>query len=243
MFKKLLWPLIILVVSVAAILIFFREQISPAVLPETEVPDIEVLGEQDEREAMPQSYALNGRRPEINSEDVIIGSPTAPLKIFVYEDYSDVYSARLASTFEKIEAEHYGRLVFVFRPYAAATELARVSALAVDCSLEQDKWKEMRALLFARAESGGLSKENLDSYADQIGLDKQAFDNCLTKKEKSEKIEQDALLAASYGVIGTPTSFIGDEVVLGARPYEDFTDSSGDRIEGLKAMVAKKLAE
>ena len=49
------------------------------------------------------------------------------------------------------------------------------------------------------------------------------------------------LAAANFSVYGAPTVFIGEEMIVGARPYSNFTDSNGDEIEGLKQVIARQL--
>ena len=190
--------------------------------------------------AQAHSYA-SAKYPEIRPDDKIFGNASAPLKMFVYEDYSNTYSARLADTLEKIKAESGDKVAIIIRPYVANSPLAGQAQIAVDCAGDQGKWMEMRALLFAQAKNQQLSAANFKAYADQIGLDSGVFTGCLTNTEKSVKIEQSAQEAEAYSVQGAPTIFVGDELILGARPYEDFTDSNGDQIEGLKTVIDRKL--
>jgi len=192
-------------------------------------------------DAQEQSYVAK-TVPALTENDKVFGSIKAPLMIFVYEDYTSPYSAVLADTLDRINAETAGKSAVVVRPYVVKnSSLALQAALAVDCAAEQDKWKEMRALLFNKAKNQQLINDSFLSYAKQINLDEEKFQTCLTNLVKSGKIEQLALEAQGYGVQGTPTMFIGEEMILGARPYDDFEDSNGDKIEGLKALISKKL--
>lgn len=182
------------------------------------------------------------RQPSLNQEDLAFGSDDAKLKVFVYEDYSDQYSARLADTLEKIRQSYGQDLTVVVRPFwPGDSELSRQAALAVLCAGEQGKWKEMRALIFSQVKSRQFEAENIDPALGQLDLDEDDFRACLTNEEKSERIDKVASEAKGYGIIGTPTIFIGDEMVLGARPYEDYVDSNNDQIEGLKTMIERKL--
>lgn len=198
-----------------------------------------VVNETDLADARPQSYAAR-QMPTVKADDKIFGSAQAPLKIFVYEDYTNIYSAILADTLDKIKAEAGDRLALIVRPYFPDSPLARQAAAAVDCAAEQGKWVAMRALLFARTKNNQSFDADF-SYAKQINLDENNFLACLTKAEKSGKIEQSLREAGNYAVTGAPTMLIGDEMILGARPYADFVDSNGDKIEGLKAVVTRKL--
>lgn len=193
------------------------------------------------KEVKAQSYAAN-QTPALKADDKVFGSPQAPLKIFVYEDYTSIYSATLADTLDKIKAETGDKVALVVRPYVLNNSRpAMTAAVAVDCAAQQAKWREMRALLFARAKNKQAAPADLSSYIKQIGLDEKGFNTCLTNEEKSGKIEQSVAEAQTYTVQGAPTLFIGNEIILGARPYDNFVDSNGDQIEGLKTVIEKKL--
>lgn len=195
----------------------------------------------DIKDVKAQSYTAEVL-PALKNDDKTFGSPGAPLKIFVYEDYTNIYSAVLADTLDKIKAESGERAAVIVRPYILkSSPLALQAAIAVDCASEEGKWIEMRALLFAQTKNQELTADNFRNYARQIGLDEDKFVACLTSSQKLERIEQSAQEAENYQVQGAPTMFIGDEMILGARPYDDFIDSNGDEIEGLKNAVKRKL--
>lgn len=180
-------------------------------------------------------------KPMLRDGDKVLGDREAPLMIFVYEDYTNVYSAKLADTLDKVIADNGGQVAAVIRPYFKNSALASIAQAAVDCAGEQEKWVEMRALLFAQAKNKQLNEANFNDYAAQIGLDSDNFAECLTKNQKSVKIEQLIQQAESYTVNGAPTMFVGDDLILGARPYDDFVDSNGDSIAGLRTVVNRML--
>lgn len=194
-------------------------------------------------DAKAQSY-LAEKNPEVRETDRVFGSLKALVPIIVYEDYSNLYSATLADTLEKIWQEYGEQVAIIVRPYVSADSLlSEPSSLALDCAQAEGKWKEMRALLFTQVKNQQLQKESLGAYAKQLGLDEGKFLACLTNPQKSERIEQARVELKDYNILGAPTLFVIDEMVLGARPYEDYQDSSGDEIEGLKGLVERKLAE
>lgn len=193
------------------------------------------------KEAKAQSYAA-GKILSLKEGDKIFGSKDATLKIFVYEDNASPYSAKLADTLNKLYSEQPTKLAIIVRPFVSKnSDLSQEAALAVMCASESDKWIAMRALLFAQTKNNNLNFADFGKYATQVGLDEKLFADCLTNKEKSAKIDELSAEAASYNVYGAPTIFIGDEMILGARPYADYVDSNGDSIEGLKTTIDKKL--
>lgn len=186
-----------------------------------------------------QSYTIS-KNPTLNPDDKVYGAKNGKVKIFVYEDYSNIYSARLADILEKIKLE--SDVSIIVRPFFNLNDqLAKNAALAVECS--NDKWLAMRALLFAQVKNNQLSLDNFPTNAKQIGLDETEFKNCLTNPEKSRTIEESLAEAKTYSVVAAQTMFVGDELIIGARPYDDYVDSNGDKIEGLKQVVDRKLGK
>jgi len=234
--KKYLIPgLIILAILLIGSAIFFGRPKTP--------PTIVRQNDLGAASAQAQTYAAS-QTPVLSAEDMIFGSPQAPLKIFVYEDYADLYSARLADNLDKVRADFGSQVAIVVRPYILkSSPLAEPAAQAVFCAGEQNKWAEMRALLFAQTKINHLSLASFPDYAQQIGLNQGDFQVCLTNSQKSKIIEQSAEAAAQYQVSGAPTIFVGSQIILGARPYEAYTDSNGDKIEGLKQVVANLVGK
>lgn len=191
--------------------------------------------------AKEQAYTAS-KTPTIKDDDKMFGSEDAAVKIFVYEDSASAYSAKFADTLDKIYIEKPNDVAIIIRPFIAKNSVdSEIGVLAVECAGDQDKWAEMRALIFSKVKNGELNSEEFNSYAKQIGLDENEFSACLTNQEKSAKIEELILEAENYEVIGAPTIFIGNEMILGARPYEDYIDSNGENVDGLKTIIDRKL--
>ncbi len=198
--------------------------------------------------AKASSYEVADGVLDTKDTDMTIGlQQNAKLKIFVYEDYASPYSAQLADTLGQVETDHLSSMsesevIIIARPFVVAnSSLSKEAALAVMCAKELGKGNEMRKLVLAAAGAGSLQEGGFGIYANNLGIDTDAFTACLTNEEKSVKLDEAMAEATNYLVLGAPTMFVGDEMILGARPYSDFVDSNGDAIEGLKSLVERKL--
>ncbi len=233
-FKKIIIPVAIIVVIIILAFIFLRPR---NISLNSKTNNLENLGAS---EAKAQSYAAS-KTPSLNNDDMILGAEDAALKIFVYEDNASLYSAQLADTLDKLLIDQPSKLAIIIRPFLTKNStITKEAALAVECA-GAEKWTAMRALLFTKVKNNSLSFSEFGNYAKELGIDEKTFAACLTNQAKSAKIEKLSAEAESYNVLGAPTIFIGDEMILGARPYEDYTDSNGDNIEGLKTVIDKKL--
>ena len=180
-------------------------------------------------------------RPEIMSGDMVLGNRNAKLKIFVYEDYDDLFSAKLAGDLDRLLIEKGNDLAIIFRPFIGLSENSAENALALDCVADLSAWQKLRKELLTSSE--GLALNSGESFAESEQLINNELVSCLTEKEKSGRIEELKKDALNYQVFGSPTLFIGNEMVLGARPYENYLDSSGLEVEGLKSLVDRVLGE
>jgi protein-disulfide isomerase len=57
--------------------------------------------------------------------------------------------------------------------------------------------------------NGAFSAANLKKFAQAIGLDSGAFNSCLDSGKYLADVEKDSSEGESFGVLGTPTFFIG----------------------------------
>jgi len=230
--KSYLWGGTVLLVGIIVILVVMKYGASNSnqVIP---------LGS----EVKAESFAP-ASQPTISANEKVIGSTGAVVKVVVYEDYSNIFSADNAENIKKLETEFGNKIVVAVRPYATREKPMSLSAaMAIECASEQGKWQEMRDGIFNVIKAGSLNIEGINGWAKQIGLDQNKFSNCLTDVTKQGIMLQVAADAQKFSVYGAPTIFINNELVVGARPYEDYTDETGLKIEGLKSLVSRQIGK
>ena len=96
---------------------------------------------------------------------------------------------------------------------------ARPAAEAARCANAQGKFWPYHAALFASAD---LGTDRLRAIADETGVDRAAFDECLASKKLTAAIDRDIADGASVGVNGTPAFFVNGRMLSGAQPAEAF---------------------
>ncbi len=184
------------------------------------------------------SYLLTSI-PEIRKGDRIIGSSNADLVVFVYEDYNDYFSASLARDIDRLIRERGKQIAFVLRPFIGPTNDSVTNSLVLSCIENDSSWQLLRSRLMSNIYE--LRAIDLELIIDDLKLDREELLACAMDKEQNgfvDVIKSDAL---DYQVYGSPTLFIEDELILGARPYEDYVDSNGDLVEGLESVIERKL--
>ena len=106
-------------------------------------------------------------------------------------------------------------------------------AEAAECAGEQGKFWEMRERFFANQKD--LKLDNLQNHAEAIGLNKEAFQQCLDSGENAAKIKNDLGEGQKATVRSIPNFLIGyaepeDKVkavkmLKGAKPYTAFQEA------------------
>jgi protein-disulfide isomerase len=166
----------------------------------------------------------------------VYGRADAKVTIVEFSDYQCPFCARHArETFPQLDREYIqtGRLKYVFRDYPveAAHPQAFKAHEAVHCAAEQGKRHEMHVKIFANQRA--LGSGDLVRYANELALDKAAFDRCLSSGAYAAKINDGIGEGERLGVRGTPTFFVGltepgsanvkaVRRIIGAQPYSAF---------------------
>jgi protein-disulfide isomerase len=113
----------------------------------------------------------------------------------------------------------YGEQVrFVWRDFPIITVHSWKAAEAGQCAHEQGKFWEYHNLAFLSAPRLGV--EDLKTYAADIGLDTDRFNQCLDSGRYETAVKEDLQDAQERGFRGTPTFLINDQVVVGPPSYD-----------------------
>ncbi len=184
--------------------------------------------------------AIKGRAPAQTTASVSVnGRPTlgkagAPVTIVEFSDYQCPYCRRFASTvFPMLKRDYIdtGKVRYVFRdfPLAQIHPQAAKAHEGAHCAGEHNLYWEMHDVLFQKQKD--LSIPSLKQYAQDMGLDTEAFGGCLDSGKYQADIQKDMADGAKAGVRGTPSFIIGKTgtgetitgtLVRGAQPLARF---------------------
>jgi protein-disulfide isomerase len=177
------------------------------------------------------------------------GGAGAGLVLVEFSDFQCPFCGRHAKqTMPQIEREYVstGKLLYVMRnlPLEQIHPDAFRAASAAECAGDQGKYWQMHEKLFGNQQA--LTAADLTRYAQETGVEPNAFRRCMDADSHGAKIRQDLKDALAAGVSSTPTFFLGFAEgggkvkivrrVQGAHPYPVFKAA----IDGLLAESAKK---
>lgn len=165
--------------------------------------------------------------------DHILGNPDAPIKIVEYSDTECPFCKRFHTTLNKLVQDYGkdGKVAWVYRHFPLDIHSkAKKEAEATECAAELGGntkfWEYINKIYEVTPGNNGLDPAELPKIAAQVGLDKIAFESCLSSGRHASTVEaqfQDGLKA---GARGTPFSVIVTKdqkipITQGALPYED----------------------
>jgi len=154
--------------------------------------------------------------PEVaEARDHVRGSRGPTLLIF--GDYECPYTRLAYRNVKSLEAEDVSfRFVFRHFPLVEIHPHALAAAEASEAAAAQERFWPMHDLLFRRQKA--LEADDLERYANEIGLDLERFRQELEAHVHLDRVEADRSSALASGATGTPTIFVDDLPYL--RSYE-----------------------
>ena len=173
------------------------------------------------------------RRYDVSvDDDPFIGPEDAPITIIEFSDYQCPYCKKWHDeVLDRMLANYPGQIRFVYRdfPLISIHPGAAPAAEAADCAGEQGSYWPFYQALFSMKYD--LTTEAYQQYAAELGLDTQAFAECLADRRYESEVMGDYDYAVNLGISSTPTFFINGIPIVGAQPYEVF-----------KQLIDKELA-
>ncbi len=168
--------------------------------------------------------------PTISAEDYIdddpmIGDPDAPITIVEFSDFQCSFCKRFRTqTFDQLKEEYIdtGKAKLVYRdfPLHSIHPHAQKAAEAAECAEDQGMFWEYHDLLFEN--QGELAIDDLKLYASRSGLDTTQFNECLDSGKYASEVGKDLSDGQKAGARGTPYFIVGNTVLSGAQPFQNF---------------------
>lgn len=161
-----------------------------------------------------------------------LGDPSAPVTLIEFSDFGCQFCRIHASmVFADLKAQYIdtGKIYYVFKdfPITESHPQAALAAEAAECAGTQGGYWPMHDQLFTDqsdwdGRSATTAQASFRRYAETIGLDTTAFDQCMTSQQFADEVQRDWSEARSLGLTGTPAFIINGKLMSGARPFEQF---------------------
>ena len=170
--------------------------------------------------------SLEPPRSQINidPQDPIRGNVSAAVTIIEFSDFQCPFCASVTPTLAMLLKDYSNsvRLIWKDFPLLQIHPKAKEAAAAAHCAGEQGKYWEYHDRLFADQES--IEQDSFFQHANAIVLDELQFKTCVSSGKYEDKIQKSIVEGRDIGVSSTPTVFINGRRVVGAQPYEIFSE-------------------
>ena len=167
---------------------------------------------------------------QITEADPVKGAKEAPVSIIEYSDFQCPFCSKVVPTLKQIESRYGDKVRIAFRDYPLQFhQNAQKAAEAGSCAQEQGKFWEMHDKMFGN--QAELDVDKLKVRAAEIGLNAEAFAQCLDSGKHRQAVQKEMEQATRYGVTGTPAFFINGRPLVGAQPLEAFAQVINEELE------------
>ena len=183
-------------------------------------------------EAEQAKHVIRRYRDELFSdpEAPVAGNPDGAIALVEFFDYRCGYCRRVKPTVEALLAEN-DDLRVVFKEFPI---LGPESTLAAQAALAARGQGSYEAFHWALMETeGSFDMEHILSVARSVGLDTERLARDMEEPALDALIERNAVLANALGISGTPAFVIGERVIGGALPLEQFRIAVADARQAL----------
>ena len=172
--------------------------------------------------------------PEVKENDVVFGNRDEKVRVVIFSDFQCPFCEVFWSLFRETMKEYEGRVAFVYKHFPLGTHPeANGAALASECAAEQDKFWEYADVLYASQKdwSAQNSIQKFKGYASNLKLDTGKFNECLDGKKHQAKIDENIGEANTFGISGTPATFINSQFINGVAGANDLKAAIDGELE------------
>jgi protein-disulfide isomerase len=155
----------------------------------------------------------------------IKGPDDAKVTIIEYSDFECPFCKRYYdNAYKQILSTYPDDVKMIFKDFPLSFHAqATPAAEAAECAGAQEWFWEYHDILFERqSEWASSGRPAFNSYAEELGLDMDAFNNCVDSRQFRENVVADFQEGQAAGVRGTPAFFINGKMVSGAQPFSAF---------------------
>ena len=177
----------------------------------------------------PEAIELDESRLASNP---VLGTDTPIVTITEYGDFgcSACRAWHNAGIKNRIMSEYGDKVQFVWKDFPVITAQSPKAAEAGQCAFDQGLFWEYHDLLYDNAPA--IRVDDLKTYAIQLGLDAEQFNQCLDSGQNRAKVSQNLNEARQLGLPGTPSFLVNDQRLAGPPTYESLKSIIEQAIAG-----------
>jgi protein-disulfide isomerase len=181
---------------------------------------------------IPEGDVLANAVRTVDETDYIKGNPNAPILMIEYSDYDCPFCKQYHETLTQIMNEYgiSGRVAWVYRQFPleqlhpSSPKISEAALCVGSLGGSAAFWKFTDAIFSSRELDEPTNMVALPDFAAESGVDKAAYQSCVSSGQMKEKVDASVEEAFSLGAQGTPYTVlvVGNEqaVINGAQSYD-----------------------
>ena len=152
------------------------------------------------------------------------GNPSAKVTLVKFADYQCPHCAVAAKTLDGLMEEFGDQVKMVYMDFPISSSgISRDIALGAVCADEQGQFWEYNQMAFEQQSS--LTEESKVTLAQAVGLDMEAYNECLATERPGERVARAEEEAERLGLTGTPAFFVNGQSIQPANLREGLVDA------------------
>jgi protein-disulfide isomerase len=179
-----------------------------------------------------EATVAKGTVRAVDPTDYVRGNPNAPIVMIEYSDYDCPFCKQYHETLNQIMNEYgvTGKVAWVYRQFPLpqlhpnAPEISEAALCVGSLGGSTAFWTFTDKIFQERAIDEQTNMVKLPEYASDAGVDKGAYQSCLSTNQMEEQVKASIAEALDLGAVGTPYTImiVGNEqaIVNGAQSYE-----------------------
>jgi protein-disulfide isomerase len=173
------------------------------------------------------------------------GAEDALVTIVEVSDFQCPFCKRVEPTLTQLSQDYKGKLRVVWRnnPLPFHQNALPDAELAMEAFAQggSDKFWKAHDKLFDNQQA--QARENLDTYAQELGLDAAKWKAAIDGQTHKAQIEADQAIATKFDARGTPAFFINGRFLSGAQPIERFKEVIDDELKRADKLIKSGVAK
>ena len=165
------------------------------------------------------------------------GPENSKVTVVEFSDFQCPYCSKAADVVDQVKEKYGDRVHFVFRQFPLPMhQNAHGAAEAALAANAQGKFWQFHDKMFKN--QGQLSREGLEGFAKEAGLNVAEFKKALDGKTYAADVDSDVKMGESVAVQGTPTMFINGARVQNPTSFETVSAQIDSALKGAPVTAA-----
>lgn len=194
----------------------------PEVIQEAMV-ELERRQKEEEQKAVKRITSDPNSPLYVSDHHTVVGNPNGDVTLVEFFDFNCGFCKRGLADIQKIlDTDKNVRVVVKEFPILSpGSREAAVVALALRQQFDKDKlWKFHSTLLNSR---GSVGKDQALAVAKDMGADMKKLEVSMASPAIPLALDESRMLADALGINGTPSYVVAEELIVGARGYDELT--------------------